>query len=288
MPIRVRQFGDPTAFGEVAIPFLAAHEAENCLQLGLIATLARGGSIYEGDNYFAVLESGGDPIGAVLMTPPFGPVISRIDDPVAIGVLIEDLLSRRGDVPTIFGPAETARVFAGRWATITGQAAEVALAERIFRLTTVIPPKHVPGGYREANDRDRALLARLMHEFSLESSGPSAIHLGEEEKVVASRLGKELTGYGLWEVDGRAVGFAGYGNPTPRGVVIGPVYTLPEFRGQGYASALTAMLSQNLLDRGRSFAFLFTHLANPTANHVYKKIGYEPVIDVDQWKFTRR
>jgi uncharacterized protein len=286
MPIRVRRFADPAEYGEVAIPFLAAHEAENCLQLGLISTLSRGGSIYEGNNYFAVVESGGAPIGAALMTPPFGPVVSRIDDPVAIGVLIEDLRSHRDDVPTVLAPAETARSFAERWATITGKTAELAVAERIFQLTSVIPPKAAPGGFREAGDGDRTLLAQLVQAFYLESSGPGAVHLGEEERVVASRLGKELTGYWLWEVDGRAVAMAGYGNPSTRGIVIGPVYTIPEFRGCGYASALTAALSQNLLDRGRSFVCLFTNLANPIANHVYKKIGYEPVIDVDQWKFS--
>ena len=48
------------------------------------------------------------------------------------------------------------------------------------------------------------------------------------------------------------------------------MYTPPELRGHGYATALTAELSQRLLDGrlfegGRRFCFLYTDLANPTA-----------------------
>ena len=51
----------------------------------------------------------------------------------------------------------------------------------------------------------------------------------------------------------------------------------------GYA-ALVAELSERLLAE-RRFCFLFTDLANPTSNKIYQAIGYEPVIDIDQWSF---
>jgi predicted GNAT family acetyltransferase len=44
-------------------------------------------------------------------------------------------------------------------------------------------------------------------------------------------------------------------------------------------------LSQKLLDSGRRFCFLFTDLANPTSNHVYQAVGYEPVGDADEYRF---
>jgi hypothetical protein len=44
-------------------------------------------------------------------------------------------------------------------------------------------------------------------------------------------------------------------------------------------------VSQLQLASGRSFCFLFTNLANPTSNHIYQTIGYQPVVDVDQYKF---
>ncbi len=38
--------------------------------------------------------------------------------------------------------------------------------------------------------------------------------------------------------------------------------------------------------RGRRYCFLFTDLANPTANRIYQQIGYRPVRDVDEYTFS--
>ena len=75
------------------------------------------------------------------------------------------------------------------------------------------------------------------------------------------------------------VSLAGHAGETPNGARVGPVYTPPELRGRGYASALTAALTEQLLER-RRFCFLFTDLANPTSNSIYQRIGYRPVTDV--------
>ena len=89
----------------------------------------------------------------------------------------------------------------------------------------------------------------------------------------------------LWEHDGRVVSLAGHAGETPNGARVGPVYTPPELRGRGYASALTAALTEQLLERLR-FCFLFTDLANPTSNSIYQRIGYRPVTDITLWRFA--
>lgn len=63
------------------------------------------------------------------------------------------------------------------------------------------------------------------------------------------------------------------------------VYTPREKRGKGYASACVAAMSQLLLNQGRKYCFLYTDLANPTSNHIYQAIGYEPVCDADMYRF---
>ena len=90
----------------------------------------------------------------------------------------------------------------------------------------------------------------------------------------------------LWEVDGQAVSLVVAGSPTPNGIRIGPVYTPPVARRHGYASALTAAVSQEQIDRGNRYCFLYTDLANPTSNQIYQAIGYEPVTDVAQYSFA--
>src|SRR5206468_1492050 len=83
----------------------------------------------------------------------------------------------------------------------------------------------------------------------------------------------------VWEMHGQPVSTATLMGPTPNGIRISVVYTPPELRGRGYASACVAALSQRMLDAGKRFCFLYTDLANPTSNKIYRTIGYEPVCD---------
>ena len=140
----------------------------------------------------------------------------------------------------------------------------------------------MPGALRRAAAADRDLLIRWLAAFDRETLG------GPDARAVArrvdARLDSPLGGLYLWE-DGRPVSMAGCGGPTPHGLRVAPVYTPPEHRGRGYASACVAALSQLLLDSGRRYCFLFTDLANPTANAIYQAIGYRPVGDVDQYAF---
>ena len=89
----------------------------------------------------------------------------------------------------------------------------------------------------------------------------------------------------LWDVAGWPVSITGYSGHTRHGMRVGPVYTPPEDRGHGYASALVAGVTQGLLDAGRDWVSLYTDRSNPTSNHIYQEIGYEPVHDADQYEF---
>ena len=77
-----------------------------------------------------------------------------------------------------------------------------------------------------------------------------------------------------------------YKSRTPTGIRVGPVYTPPEHRRRGYAGAVTAAVSQVMLDRGRAFVCLYTDAANPTSNHVYESIG-RGLADSMQYRFTQ-
>jgi predicted GNAT family acetyltransferase len=137
-------------------------------------------------------------------------------------------------------------------------------------------------------ESDSEILIQWFMEFSAEAV--DSISHDEAERLVDMRLASDssLRGLRLWEVNGVPVSFAGYSGPTPNGIRIGPVYTPPDLRGQGYASACVAALSQEMLDAGRKFVFLFTDLSNPTSNHIYQTIGYEMVSTIDEYRFERQ
>jgi predicted GNAT family acetyltransferase len=58
---------------------------------------------------------------------------------------------------------------------------------------------------------------------------------------------------------------------------VAPVYTLHEHRRRGYGTAITAACTADALDRGAQRVVLFTDLANPTSNAIYRRIGYRPI-----------
>jgi predicted GNAT family acetyltransferase len=62
---------------------------------------------------------------------------------------------------------------------------------------------------------------------------------------------------------------------------IGPVWTPPERRRRGYAAAATAELAGRLRARGE--VVLFADRANPTSTGVYRRIGFRPVAEWDDW-----
>jgi hypothetical protein len=279
--MELRTFADVNGFMAVAGEFLEAREAEHNLIFGISSYVRDQANAFgEGAPYFAAVLDRGRVVAAALRTPPHNMVLSEIDEPAAIDLLVADRLD--DDLPGVLGPVEHARAFAERWAAAGGRRSSLHVSERIFRLRTVIPAPPVPGQLRIAMPGDRHLVAAWIHDFMEEALGEAD---PAEVETVADRWyrGRGRTLY-LWE-DGDTVSLCGVGGETPHGIRIGPVYTPPAARRRGYASALVAEASQLQLDAGRRFCFLFTDLANSTSNHIYQTIGYEPVRDVDEYRF---
>jgi uncharacterized protein len=159
------------------------------------------------------------------------------------------------------------------------------MPECIYSIETVRPPAGVPGSLRRATEADLELLHQWNDAFVEEAFGERAVP-GQTARSIASRLGSAQGGYAIWE-DGDPVCLVGFTGPTPNGIRIGPVYTPPQFRRRGYGSAATAELSRQLIAEGRRFCVLFADLDNPTSNHIYQEIGFEPVADVAVYAFTR-
>jgi uncharacterized protein len=287
--VDLTRFGSAGALLDAAGGYLVEREAEHNLPLGILLTLRDQPGVYPEPPYLAVVRDAGRAAMVAVRTPPHGLILSEPGIPArripgAVETLVGDLAAVSPDLPAALGPKSTVEPFVGRWSWATGRPARLAMAERIYRLSRVIPPRPAPGAWRLAGVRDRPLLLEWFAAFQDEalSLRPPA---GEAAAMVELWVRRDGRDAYLWESGGRIVSLVVAGARTPNGRRIGPVYTPPGERRHGYATALTAAASQDQLDRGHRFCFLFTDLSNETSNAIYRQIGYEPVTDVDRYAF---
>ena len=276
--MNVRRLVNPVAFLEAAGPLLLEDEARHNLILGIAGTLRDHPSLYEA--YFLWLAEDDGVQGAAVRTPPYNLALARPRTREALQALAAGI---DDEVPGVTCAQPEADGFARAWAARTGATPRVVRGQGVFQLDRVEPVTHVTGRMRDATPEDRPQLIAWWDAFMEEAIGEDAVGLGSET-AVDHRLQAESAGIVLWTDGEEPVSIAAYGNPTPNGVRIGPVYTPPHLRRNGYASALTAALSERLL-RTYRFCFLFTDLANPTANRIYEQIGYRRVCEAAEIAF---
>lgn len=265
-------------------PLLLGHEAHNNLILGLCVELARDPNVFGAEPpVMRTVDGAGEPLIAALQTPPNRLIVAQSERLEAVDRLVAGLVAEGRALPGVIGPRPVAERFARGWAGRSGAGVFPGMDMRIYALTAVRPPAPAPGLMRRATEQDRPLLEAWFEAFHHEATpgaGPS-----NAAEAVGRWLSSPSRYLALWE-DGAPVAMAGATGPTPNGIRIGAVYTPPAARRRGYASALVAALSQHQLDAGRRFCFLFTDLSNPTSNHIYQALGYEPVVEIADLRFS--
>ncbi len=284
--MQVRTFDDPRSFLDAVGPMLVADEPRHNLLLGLSSTLVTRPDEYDSFRLWEVRRED-TPVLVGMMTPPFPLVISRPLDPGAFDALIAHLGETGVSPPGVEGAIPEVDVFASRWAEATGVRATTLREEGVYALEAVETPAAAPGGSKAATPDDLDLLERWIDDFSAEALPHEPPDGGTRQRLAARLDGAPDAGIWLWEVGDLPVSMSSFGGPTPNGIRIGPVYTPPAHRGNGYATSLVAEQSAALLSGGRRFCFLFTDMANPTSNALYRRIGYREVCRAANVRFER-
>jgi predicted GNAT family acetyltransferase len=266
-----------------AAPFLLQREAEHNLILGLCHVLTRNPERIQQPPYLATVQHDGRIIADAFMAPPNNMIISHTTSAGAIPLIAADAHTTYKTLPSVVSSTPFSEQFAQEWQRIASQPYHLGMAQRIFQLEWVRPVTGVPGHLRPATEEDRPLLRRWLADFNQEALGET--DTSRLEPLIDRLLRYDTQGIYIWD-DGQPVSIAGFTRPTPNGICIAAVYTPPALRGKGFASACTAALSQLLLDQGRKFCCLYTDLANPTSNHIYQAIGYQPVCDSAMYNFA--
>jgi len=281
MAIKVTRYKDAESFLSAAGEFLYAHESINNLMLGVCERLVRNPDAYENPLFATVMDDNNDLCLCAVMTPPHNIILAGSDGfSDAMPVLVDYLQKGDTPIPGVIGPVELSKAFSRIWEERTEQSSEIGMYQRIYELRSVRMPMLPPGHFRVARLSDAPIIAAWFQAF--EEEALAKIHdLDLERAKQFVNDGKAF----VWERDEQLVAMALKNRPLTHSITVSGVYTPPEHRRQGYATALVARLSQHLLDGGYKFINLFTDLQNPTTNSIYQKIGYRPVCDSRMYNF---
>lgn len=282
MVTTIIRYETPQQFKEAVFPFLLEKEALHIIQLGVISNWLQFPDRYS-EAYLASIHEDGDIVGTAMMTLPHPLQLSDMD--VAyVDVLIDDLYTLYDHISGVSGTVTLSDAFVENWTQRSGQSAVLSMVQGLYQLEAVTPPQGVQGQMRAPAIDDVPLLAQWMMDFSTEALSESA-SLDDTIKAVERRLSHPDAMLYIWDVEGERVSMAGVSGPTQNGIRVNAVYTPPEKRGKGYASACVAAVSQLMLDKGRRYCFLYTDMANPVSNSIYQKIGYRYLGNVNMYHF---
>ena len=266
----VRHAG-PGDFLQRAESWLLVSEAEHNLHLSL-AYVRRDAGATGADVLFGTVEQDGDLVGCVIRTPPHKLLITSMP-PEAAPDIVGPVAELYDEIPAVLGPADSAVAVASAWTALKGGGWETGMQQRIYRLDQVEPVRPVPGAMRLATMDDLELLTDWGTGFARDAGHAFLLAREQVNRMI------ERQDLHIWQDESPASMAVAQG-ATPNGCRIGYVYTPPELRGRGYASALVARLSQRMLDSGMTFCVLYTDLGNPTPNAIYQRIGYNAICDV--------
>lgn len=279
--MRILRHADGPSFLDAAGPFLLRAEASHNLILGMAPTIEEGAAQDPNRPYLATVEIKPETIGCAARTPPHKLVITALPA-AAMQALAGDVADFYGSLPGVFGPEPAAALFAECWRARTGAAVHRGISTQIYEIERVLPASRVaPGRMRLAQPADREVATSWIAAFYAEAVPTDRV---DAAQIAAERIDRGTLF--IWE-DARPVSMASWGGKTPNGVRINLVYTPPQWRARGYASACARALTSELLAQGNRFCFLFADHANPGSNRIYQSIGYRSVCDMIHYEFAR-
>lgn len=273
-------FGDGDDFLAAASPVIRADPLLTTRIGSMIA--AHAGGVAGDERGYVIRDGEGAPISVAMVPSTLTLDVLPMPAP-AIPGLVEAIAGERPGLRGVRGDVTAAGSFAEQWCARTGQSWTPTAHKCLHRLGILDVPS-APGTLRPAAGADDArIVHRWTHEFAAEAVAGDA---PPSLPAIARKLESNLAW--LWcDETGTPVSYVG-ASPAAFGVQrIGPVYTPPEHRGHGYASAATAGVAADLDQRPDvDQVCLFTDLANETSNRIYRAIGFEPAFGTIELAFS--
>lgn len=217
-------------------------------------------------------------VGVVVQSPLDYPATLTPMESRAVLAMVDAIAGGCVTLPGVNGDAATAASFAGQWSDRCKSAATPFQGTRLYELLDLGEVPRTEGQLRQASPSDRSLMIRWTRAFQNE--------IGESANDTELRVDRGLAAGQLWVWDqnGETTSMAVGREPAQRVVRLSGVYTPPEWRKHGYATACVHALSKHFRVGGYR-CILYTDLGNPTSNSIYRRIGYRAIAEAVRYRF---
>ncbi|GAB5585569.1 hypothetical protein Unana1_00469 [Umbelopsis nana] len=288
--LRVKVYSGPQHFLDELKEQLEEHELENCQMIFKPKIWARDG--VDGGYYAAALD-GDKLVYAACWAPGNHLWLSWSPEDGGEKEAQELLAKHLGSVETVVkgvkgyqGCEPGAHTFTKAYETASNRNCKVHRGMATYKLTTVRYPEYIrdvvaKGELKQATpEDDMELFGSWYKGYNVQCLLPTPT---DEECVQAVINLTKVNLLYIWHVDNQPVSMVFQVRPLKYGSSVAGVYTPPDSRRRGYASAMMAAFSEHLL---KNFQFLTLHADNdnPTSNHIYVEVGFEKVRDTNDYE----
>ncbi|MDM5234810.1 GNAT family N-acetyltransferase [Bacillus cereus] len=268
--IQLQVYEEILRFKEDVTPFLEKNEQENNLILGVL-------QMVQEPIFMGVAKQEEEIAVVFLQTEEKKQIIVATSEMAEENIveLAKKLTNVYPDIPGLIGNQKIVQKLAEEIAILENKKTNVVMEQGVYELKQVKKKWNGDGIFREVSSEELPLIEQWIYRFCEDVKLPTT---EEEATQTAHTLLTNHRLFGL-EVDGKLVSVAAKTRPTKNNITVNFVYTPKEERKKGFASICVAALSQHLLDEGYKTTTLYTDLANPTSNKIYKEIGYEQIME---------
>ncbi len=271
----IRTYNDPKKFWVEVSPHLKKEEAKNSLCLGLSYLFQTNPSdcVYQ-----SALFQGGVLRGSVVVSKHRANINflpSPTSDPEIAKTLFVEFQKTNTPVTGMVSEKATADIYKGLFERL-GKSAKLNMAQGIYRCDSVkVPESNSDLIFRLADVDDLEEVGHWIEELQCEAVPHDPRVLGAE--LARPKIDNKMI-Y-VVEKNGALVSMAAWSKDIETSCSVNLVFTPKVRRKNGYASFVTAKLTQQLLENGKRETNLYTDMKNPTSNKIYMDIGYEFVCD---------
>jgi hypothetical protein len=234
---------------------------------------------------FAAVQEDGQNKAIIFHTPPYPMIVYFADNKfnkTVLEFLTDKLLKIKWNIDKVWSDGISALEFAKKYSQVSGKKFFIHANLAGYRLGEIAAVKMAAGTIRQATQADNYFLPYWRKEFFIDTGlgAPQGTELAHN----IEGLTKDNSNLRLFIAGGVPVAMVGANKVTEECVKIGPVYTPPHFRRNGYAMTAVVLFCKELQSNYKDI-MLFADAKYAASNACYQKIGFKKLFTMTQYRF---